>query len=93
MIGNLLLFYFKQSGGAKTTTSTSKFNISTLFLLFIIWIVALLIDALIVEYTYNTVMPKIYRSIQPDNSMFIRITIIDAIILIILISALFKTNF
>lgn len=76
------------SGGAKKNTK----NGYSMFLIFIIAIISILIRVLIVRYCYNSLVPKLVLSLNsnPQKAMqnFVPLNFSDALLLVILISVL-----
>ena len=77
---------FNQSGGKKIKMATSGLSSGIVSLLLL---VGLFINAFLVQWSYNKVMPKIYASMGGNPSTFYELTYFDSIVLIILMSSLF----
>lgn len=84
---NMLRFLenLNQIGGAKMAKSSGKFPWAA----FLLSILLIIIRALLVQWSYNLVMPKVFVSMGGNPQAFRELTLTDAIILSILTSALF----
>ena len=65
-------------------------NASTLFAIFFMIILVLLIKAYVVQITYNMMWPKIVENSGGDTSRFKPLTFYEALMMVILFSFLFS---
>jgi len=72
-------------GGAKDTLKKGKFDLN----LFIVLVVFFLLRALAVQYTYNSVAPKLIGNWGHDKSEFRPLNFNEALMFSLLISFLF----
>ena len=68
---------------------TSKLKINSFSFLIIILIV-FLIKSFLVQWSYNTVMPKLISNITGTNENFRRLSYLEAIVVVILFNNLFN---
>ena len=78
------LAHLNQFGGAKTA-KTGKFPWMALLLSLIL----LLVRALLVQWSYNAVMPYVFVSMGGNPQAFQDLTLTNSLVLVILVSSLF----
>ena len=76
-------------GGGKVKKIIKNENINTLFTVFFMIILVLLIKAYVVQITYNMMWPKIVENSGGDTSRFKPLTFYEALMMVILFSFLF----
>lgn len=76
-------------GALKVKKMIKNENISTLFALFFMIVLVLLIKAYVVQITYNMMWPKIVENSGGDTSRFKPLTFYEALMVVILFSFLF----
>ena len=76
-------------GGGKVKKMIKNENISTLFAVFFMIVLVLLIKAYVVQITYNMIWPKIVENSGGDTSRFKPLTFYEALMMVILFSFLF----
>ena len=76
-------------GSLKVKKMNKNENTSTLFAVFFMIILVLLIKAYVVQITYNMMWPKIVENSGGDTSRFKPLTIYEALMIVILFSFLF----
>ena len=76
-------------GGGKINKMIKDENIITLFTVFFMILLFLLIKAYVVQITYNMMWPKIVENSGGDTSRFKPLTFYEALIMVILFSFLF----
>ena len=68
---------------------TSKFKIDSLPF-FLVILVVFLVKSWLVQWSYNTIMPKLIFNMSGNDSEFRRLTYLEAVILVILFNNLFN---
>ena len=76
-------------GSLKVKKMIKDENITTLFAVFFMIILVLLIKAYVVQITYNMMWPKIIENSGGDTSRFKPLTFYEALLMVILFSFLF----
>ena len=76
-------------GSLKVKKMIKNENINTLFAVFFMIILFLLIKAYVVQITYNIMWPKIVENSGGDTSRFKPLTFYEALLIVILFSFLF----
>ena len=76
-------------GGGKVKKIIKNENINTLFTVFFMIILVLLIKAYVVQITYNMMWPKIVENSGGDTNRFKPLTFYEALMMVILFSFLF----
>jgi len=76
-------------GGGKVKKMIKDENINTLFAVFFMIVLVLLIKAYVVQITYNIMWPKIVENSGGDTSRFKPLTFYEALLVVILFSFLF----
>ena len=76
-------------GALKVKKMIKNENISSLFAVFFMIILVLLIKAYVVKITYNIMWPKIVENSGGDTSRFKPLTFYEALLIVILFSFLF----
>jgi hypothetical protein len=76
-------------GGGKVKEIIKNENINTLFTVFFMIILVLLIKAYVVQITYNMMWPKIVENSGGDTSRFKPLTFYESLMVVILFSFLF----
>ena len=76
-------------GGGKVKKMIKSENTTTLFAVFFMIILVLLIKAYVVQITYNMMWPKIVENSGGDISRFKPLTFYEAFLLVLLIEFLF----
>jgi hypothetical protein len=76
-------------GGGKLKKMMKDKNLSTLFTVFFMILLVLLIKAYVVQLTYNMMWPKIVENSGGDTSRFKPLTFYEALMMVILFSFLF----
>ena len=76
-------------GALKVKKMIKDENITTLFAVFFMIVLVLLIKAYVVQITYNMMWPKIVENSGGDTSRFKPLTFYEALIMVILFSFLF----
>lgn len=77
-------------GALKVKKMIKDENINTLFAIFFMIVLVLLIKAYVVQITYNMMWPKIVENSGGDTSQFKPLTFYEALIMVILFSFLFS---
>ena len=77
-------------GGGKVKKMIKDENINTLFAVFFMIVIVLLIKAYVVQITYNIMWPKIVENSGGDTSRFKPLTFYEALLIVILFSFLFS---
>jgi len=77
-------------GALKVKKMIKNENTSTLFAVFFMIVLVLLIKAYVVQITYNMMWPKIVENTGGDTSKFRPITFYEAIMIVLLFSFLFR---
>ena len=78
------LTHINQAGGAKVAKKSGRFP----WIAFILSFVMLFIKALLVQWSYNYVMPRVFVSMGGNPQAFRELTLMDAFALVILIGSL-----
>jgi hypothetical protein len=76
-------------GALKVKKMIKNENITTLFAIFFMILLVLLIKAYVVQITYNMMWPKIVENSGGDISRFKPLTFYEALMMVILFSFLF----
>ena len=76
-------------GGGKVEEMIKNKNTTTLFAVFFMIVLVLLIKAYVVQLTYNMMWPKLVENSGGDTSRFKPLTFYEALIMVILFSFLF----
>ena len=76
-------------GSLKVKKMIKNENTTTLFAIFFMIILVLLIKAYVVQITYNMMWPKIVENSGGDTSRFKPLTFYEALMMVILFSFLF----
>ena len=76
-------------GGGKINKMMKDENLSTLFTVFFMILLVLLIKAYVVQLTYNMMWPKIVENSGGDTSRFKPLNFYEALMMVILFSFLF----
>ena len=76
-------------GSLKVKKMIKNENINTLFAVFFMIILVLLIKAYVVQITYNMMWPKIVENSGGDTSRFKPLTFYESLLMVILFSFLF----
>ena len=76
-------------GGLKLNKMIKDEKLSTLFAVFFMILLVLLIKAYVVQLTYNMIWPKIVENSGGDTSRFKPLTFYEALMMVILFSFLF----
>lgn len=76
-------------GGGKLKKMIKDEKLSTLFAVFFMILLVLLIKAYVVQITYNMMWPKIVENSGGDTSRFKPLTFYEALLMVILFSFLF----
>lgn len=79
------LEHINQMGGAKMAKSSGKFP----WVAFLVSLLLLVIKALIVQWSYNYVAPKVFVSMGGNPAAFHNLSLADALVLCILVGSLF----
>ena len=74
----------------KTSKMIISENTTTLFSIFFMIVLVLLIKAYVVQITYNMMWPKIVENSGGDTSRFKPLTFYEALLMVILFSFLFR---
>jgi len=84
MIGKVL-----KGGGLKLQKTMKNESLSTLFGVFFMITLVLLVKAYVVQITYNMMWPKIVENSGGDTSRFKPLTLYESLMMVILFSFLF----
>lgn len=76
-------------GALKVKKMIKNENLSSLFAIFFMILLVLLIKAYVVQITYNMMWPKIVENSGGDTSRFKPLTFYEALLMVILFSFLF----
>ena len=74
-----------QMGGAKVAKASGKFP----WMAFCLSLLLLFIRALLVQWSYNLVMPRVFVSMGGNPETFYTLTLGDSLMLVILLGSLF----
>lgn len=79
------LAHLNQMGGAKSAKSSGSFP----WIAFLVSILLLVIRALLVQWSYNYIMPRVFVSMGGNPNAFQRLSLADSVVLVILAGSLF----